>query len=103
MGTSSSLDVKGVSMGGVAHDKHGFLVDGKRWYPIVGAIHYFRVPNELWKERLVQMRDAGLNAASLYVAWNFHEEREGEFDFSGDRDLPRFLELCAEVGLLAVL
>ncbi|RKT87337.1 Glycosyl hydrolases family 35 [Saccharopolyspora antimicrobica] len=45
------------------------------------------------------MRALGLNTADTYVAWNFHEPRRGTVDFSGWRDLVRFVETAAEVGL----
>ena len=41
----------------------------------------------------------GLNCISSYVPWILHEEKEGEFNFSGNLDLSAFLDLCAEKGL----
>ncbi|PIO27868.1 hypothetical protein AB205_0176940, partial [Aquarana catesbeiana] len=40
---------------------------------------------------------------SRYVPWNFHEPQPGMFNFDGDRDLERFLNLTAELGLLVIL
>lgn len=31
--------------------------------------------------------------------WSFHEEIEGVEDWSGNRDLRKFIELCGELGL----
>ncbi|XP_041724883.1 beta-galactosidase-1-like protein isoform X3 [Coregonus clupeaformis] len=46
---------------------------------------------------------AGLNAVQSYVPWNFHEEKQGVYNFSGDRDLENFLDLANQTGLLVIL
>ncbi|XP_041724882.1 beta-galactosidase-1-like protein isoform X2 [Coregonus clupeaformis] len=38
-----------------------------------------------------------------YVPWNFHEEKQGVYNFSGDRDLENFLDLANQTGLLVIL
>lgn len=38
-----------------------------------------------------------------YVPWNFHESVPGVYDFSGDRDLGYFLQLCQDIGLLVIM
>lgn len=40
------------------------------------------------------MRACGMDIIATYVFWIHHEEEEGVFDFSGQRNLHRFLELC---------
>ena len=35
--------------------------------------------------------------------WIHHQEQPGEFDWSGRRDLRKFIQLCDEVGLLAIV
>jgi hypothetical protein len=40
---------------------------------------------------------------STYVFWIHHEETQGRFDFSGRRDLRRFVTLCGELGLYVIL
>lgn len=45
--------------------------------------------NQYWRDRLLRLRAMGLNAVQTYVPWNFHEAAVGDFDFTGDRDLPR--------------
>ncbi|PIO27867.1 hypothetical protein AB205_0176940, partial [Aquarana catesbeiana] len=80
-----------------------FLKDGKCFRYISGSIHYFRVPPVYWKDRLLKMYMTGLNAVQVYVPWNFHEPQPGMFNFDGDRDLERFLNLTAELGLLVIL
>ena len=43
----------------------------------------------------------GIDIVSTYVFWIHHEEIEGQFDWSGSRNLRRFIQTCQEVGLLA--
>ncbi|XP_059895539.1 beta-galactosidase-1-like protein [Gadus macrocephalus] len=80
-----------------------FLKDGKPFQYISGSIHYSRIPRYYWKDRLVKMYMAGLNAVQIYVPWNFHEPVKGEYNFSGDRDLVHFLDLANQTGLLVIL
>ena len=68
-----------------------------------GAIHYFRVHPDQWEDRLRRLAAMGANTVDTYIAWNFHEETEGERRFDGWRDLPRFIELAGEVGLDVLL
>ncbi|MEU5868871.1 beta-galactosidase family protein [Nonomuraea sp. NPDC047529] len=68
-----------------------------------GAMHYFRVLPEQWRQRLAMLRAMGLDTVETYVAWNLHEPRPGHFDFTGRADLGRFLDLAAEQGLRAIV
>lgn len=80
-----------------------FLKDGKPFRYISGSIHYSRIPQYYWKDRLLKMYMTGLNAIQVYVPWNFHEPVEGVYNFEGDRDLEHFLGLANETGLLVIL
>ncbi|XP_053296555.1 beta-galactosidase-1-like protein [Pleuronectes platessa] len=80
-----------------------FLKDGKPFQYISGSIHYSRIPQHYWKDRLVKMYMTGLNAIQVYVPWNFHETAQGVYNFTGDRDLERFLDLANQTGLLVIL
>ena len=75
-----------------------------------GAVHYFRVPREYWRDRLRKLRAAGLNAVETYVPWNLHEPQEGAFDFGRGGsdfeeflDLEHFLKLAKEEDLFAIV
>ncbi len=46
------------------------------------------------------MKAGGVQIVSTYVFWIHHEESEGQFDFTGNRDLRHFAELCKKHGLL---
>lgn len=80
-----------------------FLLDGKPFQIISGAMHYFRVPREYWRDRLLKLRACGFNTVETYIAWNVHEPEEGVYDFDGMLDLEAYLSLIQELGLYAIL
>ncbi|GAA1724482.1 beta-galactosidase [Isoptericola hypogeus] len=80
-----------------------FLLDGRPFQVISGALHYFRVHPDQWADRIRSARLLGLNTIETYVAWNFHAPEPDEFDLTGRRDLGRFLDLVAAEGLHAIV
>jgi beta-galactosidase len=85
-------------------DGKGFLIRGQREFLASGSIHYARVPRELWRDRLLQMKRAGFNTVQTYVLWNWHETRKGQIDLTtGARDLGAFLQTAQDVGLYATV
>lgn len=84
-------------------EKDGFRLGGEPFRVISGAIHYFRVPREYWRDRLIKLKACGFNTVETYVAWNMHEPREGEFDYSDMLDIEDFLTTAAELGLYAIV
>uniref|UniRef100_A0A8C4E8R7 Beta-galactosidase n=1 Tax=Dicentrarchus labrax TaxID=13489 RepID=A0A8C4E8R7_DICLA len=80
-----------------------FQKDGKEFRYISGSIHYSRIPRVYWKDRLLKMYMAGLNAIQTYIPWNYHEESPGRYNFSGDRDVEYFLKLAQDIGLVVIL
>jgi beta-galactosidase len=80
-----------------------FLLDGHPFQIISGEMHPFRVPAPYWKDRLLKARAMGLNTVCTYVFWNTLEELPGKFDFSGERDIARYVRLAQEAGLRVIL
>jgi len=74
-------------------------LDGQPWFPVMGEFHYSRYPAAEWEPELLKMKAGGINVVATYVFWIHHEETEGKFDWSGRRDLRRFVELCGRHGL----
>ena len=72
---------------------------GKPIFPVMGEMHYSRVPHDRWEDELLKMKACGINIIATYVFWIHHEEAEGEFDWNGDKDLRAFVQLCAKHGL----
>ena len=87
----------------IGFDPVSILVDKKRWFPMMGEMHFSRYPRKYWAEELAKMKSGGIDIVSLYVIWIHHEEIQGEFDFTGDRDLRAFLETVRESGLKSIL
>ena len=87
----------------LAIEQDRFTLDGAPFRFIAGAIHYFRVPREYWRDRLLKLKACGFNAVETYVAWNAHEKRKGQFDFSGMLDIEEYLRMAQELGLWAIV
>jgi len=77
--------------------------DGRPWLPVMGEFQFSRTPEAEWADELAKMKAAGVNVVASYVFWLHHEEVEGQFDWTGQRDLRRFVELCAQNGLYVYL
>ena len=80
-----------------------FYLDDEKFKIYAGAIHYFRTLPEYWEDRLLKLKMAGFNTVETYVAWNLHEEKEGEFNFEGLLDIKRFLTIAKDLGLYAIV
>lgn len=80
-----------------------FILGGKPFRMVSGAIHYFRVVPQYWRDRLLKLRACGFNTVETYIPWNLHEPREGEFAFSGLADVAGFVRLAGELGLHVIL
>ncbi len=78
-------------------------IDGVATQIISGTIHYFRIHQDQWRDRIAKAKMMGINAIETYVCHNLHEPRPGEFDFSGMLDLEHFIELVHEEGLYAIV
>lgn len=80
-----------------------FMRDGVPVIDVMGELHFSRVPREEWGDRLRKMKAGGITIVSTYLFWIYHEETEGNFDFSGSLDLRQFVREAARVGLKVVL
>lgn len=67
--------------------------------PVMGEFHYCRYPREQWEEAILKMKAGGLTVIPTYIFWNIHEEREGIFDWSDNRDVRAFVQLCQKHGM----
>lgn len=81
----------------------GFCMNGEPFTVVAGAMHYFRVPRAYWRDRLLKLKACGFNTIETYTAWNLHEPKEGEFDFTGNLDLGAYLDLILELGMCAIV
>lgn len=84
-------------------DSRSILLNNRRWLPVMGEFHFSRYPENEWREELLKMKMGGIDIVATYIFWIHHEEIEGEFDWSGQRNLRKFIELATEVGLYSVV
>ncbi|MBP6286341.1 MAG: beta-galactosidase, partial [Ferruginibacter sp.] len=84
--------------------KTGFLLDGKPFQIISGEMHPARIPREYWQHRIRMAKAMGCNTIAAYVFWNYHETKEGAFDFkSGNRDIAEFIKICQQEKMWVLL
>ena len=87
----------------VSWDRHSLMIDGRRVCPVMGEIHYSRLPADEWQREVRKMKEGGVTIIATYVFWNHIEEQEGVFRWDGQRNLRRFLEICKEEEMPVVL
>jgi hypothetical protein len=87
----------------LALDSRSLLLNGKPWLPVMGEFHFSRYPAAEWREELLKMKAGGIDIVATYVFWIHHEEVEGQFDWTGQRDLRRFVALCKDVEMPCVV
>ncbi|MBQ4350873.1 MAG: beta-galactosidase [Clostridia bacterium] len=90
-------------MGILTYNDKTFLMDGKPYTILSGAMHYFRIPREYWHDRLLKLKEIGFNTVETYTAWNLHEREEGVFDFTGMLDVAAYVDEAAALGLNVIL
>lgn len=77
--------------------------NGKPWFPVSGEFQFSRYRREDWERELCKMKAGGVTLIASYIFWIHHEEAEGVWDFSGQRDLRAFAELCGKLELPILL
>jgi beta-galactosidase len=81
-----------------------FLLDGRPFQMRAGEIHPSRIPKEYWQHRIRMAKAMGLNTIAAYIFWDYHEVKEGQFDFkSENRDLAEFCRLVQAEGMYLFL
>ncbi len=80
----------------ITWDSRSIMVNGRRVAPVMGEIHYSRIPTNEWASEVKKIKEGGVTIIATYVFWNHIEEIENQFDWSGQRNLRRFLEICKQ-------
>lgn len=80
-----------------------FERNGKPWIGVMGEVHFSRLSREDWYEELCKMKAGGVTIAATYLFWIYHEEIEGEFDFTGDNDIRAFVLEAQRAGMDVVI
>ena len=66
----------------VTWDRHSLMVDGRRVCPVMGEVHYSRIPADEWPAEVRKMKEGGVTLIATYVFWNHVEEQEGSYQFT---------------------
>lgn len=80
-----------------------FMRNGKPWIGVMGEYHFVRDSRDNWYRELCKMKAGGITVVATYLFWIYHEETEGEFDFTGDRDVRQFTLDAQQAGLDVVI
>ena len=84
-------------------DSRGFIVNGRRVLPVMGEIHYARLPKDEWRREIRKMKAGGVTMVATYCFWIHHEEHEGVWNWEGSRDLRSFISICRDERMPVVL
>ena len=80
-----------------------FLLNGEPFVVKAAEVHYPRIPRPYWEHRIQMCKALGMNAVCIYIFWNIHEQKEGEFDFTGNNDVAEFCRLAQKNGLYVIV
>ena len=83
--------------------KGTFLMDGKPFVIKAAELHYPRIPRPYWEHRIKMCKALGMNTICLYVFWNIHEQKPGEFDFTGQNDVAEFCRLAQKHNMFVIV
>ncbi|XP_022141450.1 beta-galactosidase 16 isoform X2 [Momordica charantia] len=89
--------------GGVSYDGRSLIINGEQKLLFSGSIHYPRSTPDMWPSLIAKAKEGGLDVIQTYVFWNLHEPQQGKYEFSGRRDIVRFLKEIQAQGLHACL
>jgi beta-galactosidase len=87
----------------IAVNNFYLTIGGKPVIPITGEFHFSRYPQQYWDESIKKMKAGGITVIATYVFWNLHEEEEGRFEWTGDKNVRAFVELCRKNDVYAVV
>ena len=83
--------------------KGTFLLNGEPFIVKAAEVHYPRIPRPYWEHRIQMCKALGMNAVCIYIFWNIHEQREGQFDFTGQNDVAEFCRLAQKNGMYVIV
>ena len=92
-----------VSAGDFTVGNKTFLLNGQPFIVKAAEVHYPRIPRPYWEHRIQLCKALGMNTLCIYVFWNIHEQREGEFDFTGNNDIAAFCRLAQKHGMYVIV
>ena len=95
--------IRAQQLNDITWDSQSMIIAGKRVVPVMGEVHYSRIPENEWEAEVRKMKAGGVTIIATYIFWNHIEEEEGIFRWDGQRNLRKFLEICKKEGMPVVL
>ena len=80
-----------------------FLLNGQPFIVKAAEVHYPRIPRPYWEHRIQMCKALGMNAVCIYIFWNIHEQKEGQFDFTGNNDVAEFCRIAQKNGMYVIV
>ena len=80
-----------------------FLLDGKPFVVKAAEVHYPRIPQAYWEQRIKMCKALGMNTLCIYIFWNSHEPQQDQFDFTGNNDIRAFVKLAQKNGMYVIV
>ena len=80
-----------------------FLLNGQPFIVKAAEVHYPRIPRPYWEHRIKMCKALGMNTICIYIFWNIHEQREGEFNFTDNNDVAEFCCLAQKNGMYVIV
>lgn len=99
----SATECMAQKLGTFEAGKGSFLLNGKPFVVKAAELHYPRIPRPYWEHRIQMCKALGMNTVCLYVFWNFHEQKEGQYDFTGNADVAEFCRLVQKNGMYVIV
>jgi len=87
----------------ITYSNRSFTIKGKPTWVFSGDVEYWRLPRELWLDRLMRVKRAGYNSITSYISWNLHEPVQGQWHFEDNLDLDAWLSLIDSLGMYAIV
>lgn len=102
---SGHIKLGGTSLTGdkISFTNYYMELNGKPFFGICGEFHFSRCDERFWEDEIIKMKMCGINIIATYIFWIHHEEEQGVFEWSGNKNLRSFIHLCAKHGLYVII
>ena len=80
-----------------------FLLNGKPFVVKAAEVHYPRIPQAYWEQRIKMCKALGMNTLCIYIFWNSHEPQQDQFNFTGNNDIRAFVKLAQKNGMYVIV
>ena len=80
-----------------------FLLNGQPFIVKAAEVHYPRIPRPYWEHRIQMCKALGMNSVCIYIFWNIHEQKEGEFNFTDNNDVAEFCRIAQKNGMYVIV